>query len=37
VRTYLPDFRVRDQAVSRDVTLWHLLTHLGGWEAGLRP
>jgi CubicO group peptidase (beta-lactamase class C family) len=33
VRTYLPDFRVRDQAVSRDVTLWHLLTHLGGWEG----
>ena len=33
VRTYLPDFRVRDQAVSRDVTVWHLLTHLGGWEG----
>jgi len=33
VRTYLPDFRVRDEAVSRDVTLWHLLTHLGGWEG----
>ena len=33
VRTYLPDFRVRDSAVSRDVTVWHLLTHLGGWEG----
>src|SRR5262249_41801680 len=27
VRAYLPDFRVRDEAVSRDVTVWHLLTH----------
>jgi CubicO group peptidase (beta-lactamase class C family) len=33
VRAYLPDFRVRDEAVSRDVTVWHLLTHLGGWEG----
>src|SRR3954464_5333091 len=33
VRTYIPDFRVRDEAVSRDVTVWHLLTHLGGWEG----
>lgn len=33
VRTYLPDFRVRDEAASRDATLWHLLTHLGGWEG----
>jgi CubicO group peptidase (beta-lactamase class C family) len=33
VRTYLPDFRVRDESVSRDVTVWHLLTHLGGWEG----
>ncbi|MEX2153656.1 MAG: serine hydrolase domain-containing protein [Gemmatimonadaceae bacterium] len=33
VRTYLPDFRVRDTAVSRDATVWHLLTHLGGWEG----
>src|SRR5215218_6268882 len=27
VRTYLPDFKVRDSMVSRDVTVWHLLTH----------
>jgi len=33
VRAYLPDFRVRDEAASRDVTVWHLLTHLGGWEG----
>jgi CubicO group peptidase (beta-lactamase class C family) len=33
VRTYLPVFRVRDEAVSRNVTVWHLLTHLGGWEG----
>jgi CubicO group peptidase (beta-lactamase class C family) len=33
VRTYIPDFRVRDSAASRDVTVWHLLTHLGGWEG----
>lgn len=33
VRTYLPDFKVRDAAVSRDVTIWNLLTHTGGWEG----
>lgn len=33
VRTYIPDFRVRDEAASREVTVWHLLTHLGGWEG----
>lgn len=33
VRAYLPEFRVRDEAASRDVTVWHLLTHLGGWEG----
>ena len=33
VRKYLPDFRVQDEAVSRDVTIWHLLTHTGGWEG----
>jgi CubicO group peptidase (beta-lactamase class C family) len=33
VRRYLPDFRVRDEAASRAVTVWHLLTHLGGWEG----
>jgi CubicO group peptidase (beta-lactamase class C family) len=33
VRRYLPEFRVRDEAVSRDVTVWNLLTHTGGWEG----
>jgi CubicO group peptidase (beta-lactamase class C family) len=33
VRSYLPDFKVRDSSVSRDVTVWHLLTHMGGWEG----
>ena len=33
VRKYLPDFRVRDEAASRDATVWHLVTHLGGWEG----
>jgi CubicO group peptidase (beta-lactamase class C family) len=33
VRKYLPEFRVRDEAVSRDVTVWHLLTHTSGWEG----
>lgn len=33
VRKYLPDFRVRDEDVSRSVTVWHLLTHTGGWEG----
>ena len=33
VQRYIPDFRVADSIVSRDVTVWHLLTHLGGWEG----
>ena len=33
VRRYLPEFRVRDEAVSREVTVWNLLTHSGGWEG----
>jgi CubicO group peptidase (beta-lactamase class C family) len=33
VRTYLPEFRVRDENVSREVSVWHLLTHAGGWEG----
>ena len=35
VRRYLPDFRVADETVSRDVTVWHLVTHTGGWEGQL--
>jgi CubicO group peptidase (beta-lactamase class C family) len=33
VQRYLPEFRVRDEAVSRGVTIWHLLTHTAGWEG----
>ena len=33
VRKYLPDFEVRDAAVSREVTVWNLLTHTSGWEG----
>ena len=33
VRKYLPDFKVRDHNVARDVTIWNLLTHSGGWEG----
>lgn len=33
VRKYLADFKVQDEAVSRDVTVWNLLTHTGGWEG----
>ena len=33
VRTYLPDFRVRDETVSREVTVKQLLMHMGGWEG----
>jgi CubicO group peptidase (beta-lactamase class C family) len=33
VRRYLPDFRVQDEAASREATVWHLLTHTGGWEG----
>ena len=33
VRRYLPEFKVRDENVSRDVTIWNLLTHTAGWEG----
>jgi CubicO group peptidase (beta-lactamase class C family) len=33
VRRYLPEFKVRDEGVSRDVTVWNLLTHSSGWEG----
>lgn len=35
VRTYLPEFRVHDDAATRDVAIWHLLTHTPGWEGQL--
>ena len=33
VRTYIPEFKVRDATVSREATVWNLLTHSGGWEG----
>jgi CubicO group peptidase (beta-lactamase class C family) len=33
VRRYLPEFRVRDEQASGAATVWHLLTHTGGWEG----
>ena len=35
VQKYVADFRVQDEAVSREVTIWHLLTHTPGWEGQL--
>jgi CubicO group peptidase (beta-lactamase class C family) len=33
VRKYLPDFRVKDETATSEVTVWHLLTHTSGWEG----
>ena len=33
VRKYLPEFKVRDEQVSKDATIWNLLTHTAGWEG----
>jgi CubicO group peptidase (beta-lactamase class C family) len=35
VQKYLPEFRVQDDAMSRQVAIWHLLTHTPGWEGQL--
>ena len=35
VRTYIPEFRVKDEDVSKDVTLLHLFNHTAGWEGDL--
>ena len=35
VRKYLPEFKVQDETASRDVAIWHLLTHTPGWEGQL--
>jgi CubicO group peptidase (beta-lactamase class C family) len=37
VRRYLPEFKVRDETASREVAIWHLLTHTPGWEGQLTP
>jgi CubicO group peptidase (beta-lactamase class C family) len=33
VRKYLPEFKIRDDNVARNATVWNLLTHSGGWEG----
>lgn len=33
IRQYLPDFRVKDEAVSQSVTVKHLITHSAGWSG----
>ena len=37
VRQYVPEFAVQDDNATRDVALWHLLTHTPGWEGQLTP
>ena len=37
VRTYLPDFAVKDEAAAASVTVAHLLSHTPGWEGQLSP
>ncbi|MHC4600980.1 MAG: serine hydrolase domain-containing protein [Planctomycetota bacterium] len=33
VRTFIPEFRVKDEETSAQVTVKHLLTHTSGWEG----
>ena len=35
VREYLPDFRVEDETATKEVRIWHLMTHTPGWEGQL--
>jgi CubicO group peptidase (beta-lactamase class C family) len=35
IQRYLPDFRIAADDTSRQVTLWHCLTHTPGWEGQL--
>ncbi len=37
VRQYLPEFEVQDERVTREVAIWHLLTHTAGWEGQRTP
>ena len=37
VRRYIPEFAVADPDATRDVAVWHLLTHTPGWEGQLSP
>lgn len=33
LRRYLPDLKLKDKEVARNVTMRHLLTHTGGWHG----
>ena len=35
VRTYVPELRLRDEDVAREVTVLHLLNHTAGWAGDL--
>jgi CubicO group peptidase (beta-lactamase class C family) len=35
VRTYVPELRLKDEQVARDVTVLHLLNHSAGWDGDL--
>jgi CubicO group peptidase (beta-lactamase class C family) len=37
LQRYIPEFAVQDPALSREVAIWHLLTHTPGWEGQLTP
>ena len=37
VRSYIPEFAVADAAATRDIAIWHLLTHTPGFEGQLTP
>src|SRR5204862_4936357 len=35
VRTYVPELKMRDETVARDVTVLQLLNHTAGWDGDL--
>jgi CubicO group peptidase (beta-lactamase class C family) len=35
VRSYVPELRLKDEQVARDVTVLHLLNHTAGWDGDL--
>ncbi len=35
VRTYVPELKLKDDSVARDVTVLHLLNHSAGWDGDL--
>jgi CubicO group peptidase (beta-lactamase class C family) len=35
VRTYVPELKLKDESVARDVTVLHLLNHTAGWQGDL--